>query len=98
MEKISLSPETLAALNTESDEPLKAPPKPLSNKAIRIIRKRIVENLFGPPMRPTFKQQLLVFVSFAAVKSSWAADYWQMVYERKNGLRRGSLRMKEKYG
>ena len=83
--KISLDPEALAALNADRVVPLKAPPKPLSAKAVQAIRKQVAEALFGPSMKPTFKQQLLTFSSFAAVKASWAADWWQ-------------LKMTEKYG
>ncbi len=80
--KISLDPETLAAL--EADGAVKFD-KPLPAKAIQVIRQGIAKAIFGPTMRPAFKSQLLTFVSFAAIKVSWAADYWQ-------------LKMKEKYG
>ena len=80
--KISLDPEALAAL--EADRAVKFD-KPLSDKTIQVIRKVLAKTLFGPTMRLRFRPQLLTFVSFAAIKASWAADYWQ-------------LRMKEKYG
>ena len=75
--KISLPPEALAALNADRVVPLKAPPKPWPLKAQMVIRNQVAKTFFGPSMRPTFKQQLLTFSSFAAVKASWAADYWQ---------------------
>ena len=80
--KVSLSPEALAALEADGDVKFD---KPMSNKAIQIIRQGVARAIFGPTMRPAFKPQLLSFVSFAAIKSSWAADWWQ-------------LKMKEKYG
>ena len=72
--KISLPPEALAAL--EADGAVKFD-KPLPDKAIRVIRQGIAKAVFGPSMKPTFKSQLLTFVSFAAIKASWAADHWQ---------------------
>lgn len=72
--KISLDPAALAALEKDGDIKFT---KPLSVKTIQVIRKRVAKTLFGPSMRPTFKQQLLAFASFAAFKASWAADYWQ---------------------
>ncbi len=86
MRKITLSPEAMAALNAEDAE-LKVPPKPLPDKAIQMIRKRAVKTLFGPSMKPTFKQQLLTFPSYAAIKASWAADHWQKMMEVKYGAR-----------
>ena len=80
--KITLDPKAVAAL--EADTEVKFD-KPLSDKAIQVIRKQIAKTLFGPSMKPPIKGQLLTFVSFAAIKSSWAADWWQ-------------LKMKEKYG
>lgn len=80
--KITLDPEAVAAL--EADTEVKFD-KPLSDKTIQIIRKVLAKTLFGPSMKPPIESQLLTFVSFAAIKASWAADYWQ-------------LRMKEKYG
>lgn len=80
--KVSLSPEALAAL--EADGRVKFD-KPLPDKAIHVIREQIVKTLFGPSMKLPIKGQLLTFVSFAAIKASWVADWWQ-------------LKMKEKYG
>lgn len=80
--KINLSPEALAALNADGAE-IKAPPKPLSNKTIQIIRMGVARVLFGPTMRPNFNSQLLTFVSFAAIKASWAADHWQRMQTAK---------------
>ncbi len=79
---VSLSPEALDAL--EADGEIKFD-KPMSDKAIRVIRRSMARKVFGPTMMPTLKPQLLTFVSFAAIKASWAADWWQ-------------LKMKEKYG
>jgi hypothetical protein len=86
MKKVSLSPEALAALNADNPEPLKAPPKPLSKKAVQIIRMHVAEVLFGPTLKPTLKQQLLGYSSFAAIKAGWAADHFQ----RKMGERYGA--------
>lgn len=72
--KISLDPEALAAL--EADGAVKFD-KPLPDKVIRVIRQSVAKAIFGPTMRPRFRPQLLTFVSFAAIKSSWAADHWQ---------------------
>jgi len=75
IKRVSLSPEALAALN--ADEVVVKPRKKLSQKAQRTTSMKARELLFGPTMKPTFKQQLLTFSSFAAIKASWAADYWQ---------------------
>jgi hypothetical protein len=83
--KISLTPEALAALNAESTEPVRPAPQPLPPMAVQVIRKQIAEAVFGPSMKPTFRQQLLAFSSFSAIKAGWAAAHWQ-------------LKMKEKYG
>lgn len=82
MRKISLNSEALAAL--EADGKVKFN-RPLSAKMIQTIRQSVARRLFGPAMRPTFKQRLLTFSSFVAFKVCWAADWWQ-------------LKMKEKYG
>ena len=74
MRKISLDSEALAAL--EADGAVKFD-KPLPDKAIQIIRRGVAKAIFGPTMKPAFKSQLLTFVSFAAIKASWAADHWQ---------------------
>lgn len=82
--KITLPPEALAALNAESDEPIKAPPKPLPMAVQRLIHEQVAKAVHGPSMRPTFKQQLLHFPSYAAMKAVWAADHFQrMAAERK---------------
>lgn len=80
--KISLDPEALAAL--EADGKIKFD-RPLSAKVIQTIRQSVARRMFGPTMKPSFRQQLLTFPSYAAFKACWAADWWQ-------------LRMKEKYG
>lgn len=72
--KITLTPEQMAALETEGTKLV----QPLSQEILMVIRRRVVSALYGPSMRPWFKHQLLAFVSFAAIKSSWAADYWQL--------------------
>ncbi len=75
--KINLTPEAIAALNADADVPLKAPPKPLPPRAVQVIRKQIAEVVFGPSLRPTFKQQLLGFSASRAVHASRAADHFQ---------------------
>jgi len=80
--KINLDSEALAALNAEGAE-LKEPPKPLPDEAVQIIHQQVARVVFGLSMRPTFKQQLLAFVSFAAIKSSWAADHFQRMQKVK---------------
>jgi len=80
--KISLDPAALAAL--EKDGAVKFD-KPLPPKVVQIIHKRVMKALFGPSMKPTFKQQLLQYSSFAAIKASWAADYWQNKMTEKYG-------------
>lgn len=82
MEKISLPPEALAALEADGKITFD---KPLPPKVIQTIRQNVARRLFGPTMKPTFKQQLLTFPSYAAFSACWAADWWQ-------------LKMKEKYG
>ncbi len=82
MEKITLSPEAMAALNAGGAE-LKAPPKPLPMKAQRVIQERIAKTLLGPSMKPNFKQQLLTFPSYAAIKASWATDHFQRRYRER---------------
>lgn len=81
MRKISLDPEALAALNADGAE-LKAPPKPLSHEVIQVIRRQVAETFFGPLMGPTFKQQLIGYSSFRAIKAIWAADNFQRKYAR----------------
>jgi len=80
--KIELSPEALAALNAEGAE-LKAPPKPLNPMGVHACRRAVARAVFGPTMKPTFKQQLLAFPSYAAVKAVWAADHFQKVQTAK---------------
>jgi len=82
MKKISLSPEAMAAL--EKDSAVKFN-KPLPDKALKIIRMIVAESVFGPTMKPKFKQQLLYFSSFIAIKSSWAADHFLKMMEKKYG-------------
>ena len=82
MRKVNIPPEAKAAL--EKNGAVKFD-KPLSTKTIQIIRRVVAREVFGPAMKPTFRQQLLAFVSFAAIKAGWAASWWQ-------------LKMKEKYG
>lgn len=72
--KISLDPAALAAL--EKDGGVKFT-KPLPLKAQQVIRKRVLKALYGPAMKPTFKQQLLGFPAYRPILSGWAADYWQ---------------------
>ena len=76
MGKINLDPTTVATLNAEGAK-LAAPPKPLSNKMIQVVHNWVAKVLFGLSTEPTFKQQLFVWSSHAAIKASWAADYWQ---------------------
>ena len=83
MKKISLSPEALAALNAESDEPIKVPPKPLPLKAQNIISMGVREAMFGPTMKPSLRSRLLMWTSHAAIKASWAADHWQKMQTAK---------------
>jgi hypothetical protein len=72
--KVNMPPEALASLNAVSDTPIK---KPLSAKTINVIHNRVAETLYGPLMKPTFKQQLLGFPSYRAMTAVWAASYWQ---------------------
>lgn len=81
--KVSLSPEDLAALNAESNEPIKAPLKPLPLAIVQTIRRQIAETFPGPFINPSFKSRLLMFVSLEAIKAGWAADHFQrMARER----------------
>lgn len=73
--KISLSPEAMAAL--QSDEKVVDFSKPLSPKVVRIIRKQIMQNVFGPNMRPTFRQQLLQFVSLGVLATVKQGREWR---------------------
>lgn len=72
--KVSLDPAALAALEKDGDVKFTRPP-PL--KAQRVIRERVLKALYGPTMKPTFKQQLLGFPSYRALTAVWAASYWQ---------------------
>jgi len=79
-DKLSLPPEAIAALEADGRTKIT---RPLSDKEILIIRKIAARTLFGPSMRPTFKQQILTFSSFAAIKTSWVATYWQKIQRMK---------------
>ena len=83
MRKISLDPEALAALNAEGTIMPVGLPKSLPDDVVQVIRKQIAGTVFGPSMKPTFRQQLFTFVSFAAIKASWAADNFQRMQRRK---------------
>ena len=76
MKKISLTPEALAALNADSDEPIEAAPAPkVLPKAIqRVLHEHVARAVFGPLMGPTVRQRLTLWTSHAAIKASWAAD------------------------
>jgi hypothetical protein len=80
--KITLDPEALAAL--EADTEVKFD-KPLSGRAVNIIRRGMARAVFGPTMMPRFRQRCLSESSYVAIKACWAADWWQ-------------LKMTEKYG
>lgn len=80
--KITLDPEALAALEANVEVKFD---KPLLGKVIRTIRQGLAKAIFGSTMKPTFKSQLLTFVSFAAIKASWAADHWQSKMTEKYG-------------
>ena len=82
MEKINLDPQAIAALNAEGAE-LKAPSKPLSDKAVQIIRRSVARTVFGPSMQPTLRQRCRMWTSFAAIKASWAADNFQRRYHER---------------
>lgn len=83
--KIELSPEALAALEADGKTKLVEPPKPLPDKVVQIIRQGLAKALFGPTMRPRFRAQLFGYTSFAAIKASWAADWWQLKMKEKHG-------------
>lgn len=76
MMKVNLPPEALAALNKTSDEPVikAAPVMVLPERAQRVAHAQVMHSLFGPSMKPTFRQQLLHYSSFAAIKASWESD------------------------
>jgi hypothetical protein len=79
MMKVDLSPEDLAALNEASDEPLEIPTRPLLPQIVWMIRKQIMETLFGPSMNRSFRDRLLTSVSLASINATWAADNFQRV-------------------
>ncbi len=81
---LALNPQAIATLNAAGAK-LKAPAKPLSDKAVQIIRRSVARTVFGPSMQPTLRQRCRMWTSFAAVKAGWAAAHWQQ-------------KMKEKYG
>ncbi len=76
MRKISLTPEALAELNAESDEPIQAPPalKVLPPKMRHAVHEQVARTVFGPLMKPTLQQWLDMWTSHIAIKASWAAD------------------------
>ncbi len=73
--KLTVPSEAKAALNE--------PPKPLSVEVLMSIRRVVARDVFGPTLRPTFKQRLLEFSSIAAIKAGWAADHWQKMQRKK---------------
>lgn len=75
--KINLTPEAIAALNADADVPLKAPPRPMPTQIVQLIRRQVAEVIFGPSLKPTFRQQLLRFSASRAIKACWAADNFQ---------------------
>jgi len=83
MKKISMSPEAMAAL--KADGGVVKPRKTLRLPDVSLIRIRqgMARIMFGPSMKPTHRERLLQFTSFAAIKASWAADYWQSQQSRK---------------
>ena len=80
--KIKLDPAAVAALGADTEVKFD---KPLSDETIQVIRKALAKTLFGPTMRPRFKAQLFGYTSFAAIKASWAADWWQLKMKEKHG-------------
>ena len=83
--KITLPDEALAALKADGAK-LKAPFKPLDPRIIYACRRTVARAVFGPVMRHLFKEQLLTFVSFDAIKSPWAADYFQKMGKARHGI------------
>ena len=82
--KITLPADALAALNAEGAE-LKAPPKPLNPMVVYACRRTVARAVFGPIMHKIFKQQLLTFVSFDAIKAHWAANHFQKMGKARHG-------------
>lgn len=73
MKTISLTPEALAALNAEGDEPIKAAPV-LPPKMRRLLHEHVAKAAYGPLMKPPFKTQLMYHSSFGATLASRASD------------------------
>lgn len=83
MKKVSLDPATAAALD------LPAPPRPLPMWARQTIHNQVARALFGPLMRPKFKQLLRYSSSSVALLTGWPAwaERYRQKMERANGSR-----------
>lgn len=92
MNVISLGSEAMAALKSAEGEVSKERKLARTGghtEVIRIprvsalrIRNDLLRAVFGEAMAPTFRDRLLMYSSFAAIKHHWAAYHWQKMRAR----------------